>query len=520
MSNYQISILIDAQNRATKEIEWLKTQLGSIDKQFKNVDKSIKASWKTITGRSEDTQRQLVGIWATAWVAFVWMRWFINKSVEESNKLTNALTWLKSIVVGTGWDFSKANKFIQEFTSDWLIGVSDAASSLKNLLSRWFGLEEASTIMMRFKDSAAFGRQASLELWEAIKWATEGLKNENSILVDNAGVTKNVSQMWKEYAASIGKGVWELTIAEKRQAEFNGILKETQFQVWDATKLADSYAWAQARLNAETTQAYQAIWAAIQPVLIPMLEVVTKLIDKVTKFATENPKLTGTIIVVATAITGLVVVATSLWLLLPALTTWIAALWVVVWALTWPIGLVILALWALYLAWKTNFWGIQEFTKNTLETFTAAFHWEWSKFFTGMIKITIDSLPLILWPIGKALKNALEMVSQIKNAIRSVGAGGSFDPATSSANTALNIAGARANGWPVNAWSAYLVGEKWPELYMPTRNGTIIPSNNFWWINVNISWVSISNGMDLNNFRDYIEWVIVGSVRNLQAGIY
>lgn len=40
--------------------------------------------------------------------------------------------------------------------------------------------------MDRFKNSAAFGRQASLSLGEAVKTATEGLKNENSILVDNA----------------------------------------------------------------------------------------------------------------------------------------------------------------------------------------------------------------------------------------------------------------------------------------------------------------------------------------------
>lgn len=55
-------------------------------------------------------------------------------------------------------------------------------------------------MMNRFKDSAAFGRQSSLSLGEAVKSATEGIKNENSILVDNAGVTKNVSMMWEEYA--------------------------------------------------------------------------------------------------------------------------------------------------------------------------------------------------------------------------------------------------------------------------------------------------------------------------------
>ena len=39
-----------------------------------------------------------------------------------------------------------------------------------------------------------------------MRWSapTEGLKNENSILVDNAGVTKNVAKMWEDYAKAIG----------------------------------------------------------------------------------------------------------------------------------------------------------------------------------------------------------------------------------------------------------------------------------------------------------------------------
>jgi hypothetical protein len=41
--------------------------------------------------------------------------------------------------------------------------------------------------MNRFKDSAAFGRQGALEFGQAIVGATEGIKNGNSALVDNAG---------------------------------------------------------------------------------------------------------------------------------------------------------------------------------------------------------------------------------------------------------------------------------------------------------------------------------------------
>ncbi len=40
----------------------------------------------------------------------------------------------------------------------------------------------------------------------------------------------------------------------------------------------------------------------------------------------------------------------------------------------------------------------------------------------------------------------------------------------------LPIAGARASGGPVDAGSAYLVGERGPELFVPSSNGSIAPN--------------------------------------------
>lgn len=184
--------------------------------------------------------------------------------------------------------------------------MGDAATSLKNLLSRGYGLQEASVIMDRFKDSASFGRQSSLELGEAIRGATEGLKNENSILVDNAGVTKNVSMMWKEYADSIGVGVGSLTLAQKREAEYQGILKETQFQVGDAAKLQDSYAGSVARAGAAQTKFSVALGTTLQPAKQAFFEAITPMIEGLTKFIETNPKVTATITILAGALTGLI----------------------------------------------------------------------------------------------------------------------------------------------------------------------------------------------------------------------
>ena len=75
-------------------------------------------------------------------------------------------------------------------------------------------------MMLRFKDSAAFGRQGALSMGEAIEGATQGIKNQNSIMVDNVGVTKNLSIMRDEYAKSIGKKTSDLTDAEKAEASY------------------------------------------------------------------------------------------------------------------------------------------------------------------------------------------------------------------------------------------------------------------------------------------------------------
>lgn len=166
---------------------------------------------------------------------------FGKQSVEAATNLTNALTGLQSVLQGQGRNFQSANTFIQSYISDGLIPATNAVAAYKNLALRGYDDTQIQNTLKALKDSAAFARQGSLTMGEAVQSATEGLKNELSVLVDNAGVTKNVSQMWSDYAKSIGVGVNDLTKAQKIQAEYNGIMQETRFQTGDAAKLAGNY---------------------------------------------------------------------------------------------------------------------------------------------------------------------------------------------------------------------------------------------------------------------------------------
>ena len=248
--------------------------------------------------RAAQAQAQVA---AAATAAFAGIVLAIRGAIEAANEYNNAMVGLNSLAEGTGQDFGDLQAAAEDLASDGLMTVADAAASLKNLLARGFSADEAVDMLERLKDAAAFGRQSSLSLGEAVRSASEGIKNENSVLVDNAGVTKNVAVMWEEYAATIGKSAANLTQAEKRQAEYNGIMAETAYQVGDAARYAEEFAGKQAALEAATLRVNQALGASVQGALTPLLEAVTPLVDALAGWIERNPELTAGIVAATAA---------------------------------------------------------------------------------------------------------------------------------------------------------------------------------------------------------------------------
>ena len=209
---------------------------------------------------------------------------FGRSAVQAASDAQAAWTGLNSIVQGTGKNFGVAKKFLTEFTKDGLVGIEDAATAYKNLLARGYDTTQIENVMTRLKDSAAFGRQSSYTLSQAVVSATEGLKNENSILVDNAGVTKNVAKMWEEYADSIGKTANNLTQQEKIQAEVNGIMKETAFQAGDAATYTNTFAGKVQVLKGAFSSMKTAIGKVVAPIVGLFIPAITSAINAITAF--------------------------------------------------------------------------------------------------------------------------------------------------------------------------------------------------------------------------------------------
>lgn len=209
---------------------------------------------------------------------------FFNNLNRAANQAQNAALALRSVAQFKG--IQGADQAVKQLEAVRLGLIQDfeAAEALKNLLARGYNLDQALSTLDRLSNAAAFNRVSHLSLAEAVKTATEGLKNENSILVDNAGVTKNISVIHKEYADSIGKTVAQLTLQEKIQAEVVGIGRETAAQMGDLAKLSNTAAGAQARFTAQLTLLRAQFGQILQQFAAPLIS----FFSSVLKFLTDG----------------------------------------------------------------------------------------------------------------------------------------------------------------------------------------------------------------------------------------
>lgn len=269
------------------------------------VESSLDDSTKRAAQKVKDNFLQIAAALAGLGVAFNKLSNFMEDSVGAANRQQAAFIGLNSVAKAFGQDADDATDAARRLAQDGLMSVGEAAKGLKNLLASGFSLPQAVKLMERFKDSAAFGRQSALTFGEAVASATEGIKNGNSILVDNAGVTKNLSVILKEAGFGADDLMNATTDANVRLALFNGILKETNPQLGDAAKFANTAAGKQAKFAQQTEILKAKIGESLQPALIALIKALTPMIEAFAKFTTDHPGVVSAVLIIGAVLTGL-----------------------------------------------------------------------------------------------------------------------------------------------------------------------------------------------------------------------
>lgn len=539
-----VEITVQATDKASKTLD----NVSKSSKKLEDALKSVKKySWIAMTA--------LAGVWTYA-----------VKQAVELEPVKNAFENLTKTV----WQSSDQMLKSLKEASKGAVGEYDLMLSANRAMKLWVA-ENTEDMTDLMKIARLYGQQMWQDVTQSFNDIVTWLWRGSPMILDNLWIIIDSEKAYEEYAQKIWKASNELTKAEKTQALVNATLVEWR-------KALDEFGEPQQTM-AERIQAlknsFQEMATRVGEALVPVLENVMKklepIIQKVSDWIAENPELASKILLIWTAITWVVFALSSV---APVLWPLLTLLW---WPWVWFIG----ALWLVRgwlnllegkivstdeqlqiyydqvndlntayenglideeeyrakmeeLEWQiqatkdkaNTFWQyLKNELNNTLQAITSPIKtikdlWnDWKAVLPQIQEKFVQLTEKIKWFIDK-VKDA---INAIKDFVRESASSGLWSWIVSAwISVAKSIVKWKAVWWPVSANTPYIVGEEWPELFVPNTSWNIIPNDQMWNITVNVNF----GGVAVNNWADEValaETITETITRNLELykkGIY
>jgi len=245
--------------------------INNADKKAKELGSSFDKTNKGMQSGLDTTVKGIRNL-AVTYLGFNVLKNAFFSVIDASKEMENSLIGLDTVTRAFGQNIDATREGALALADDGLLTLTEASEGLKNLIATGFELPQAIKLMEGFKDSASFNRQGTLEFGQAIVGATQGIKNQNSIMVDNAGITKNLSNILKEAGMSandLGSVTSDVSV---RTALYNGLLKEMSIFQGDSSKASNTLAGQQAKLRTQVFNLKAAIGDALVPIVLKAIQ--------------------------------------------------------------------------------------------------------------------------------------------------------------------------------------------------------------------------------------------------------
>lgn len=523
-----VEIEVKAKDNASKVLEWVANKSKSFaDKIQENLWAIRIASWAIAT-----------------WFFAMWKK-MVSSASEFNTSLKTMNEMLKNTWHSTDEQIKSLNELISAQSKVWVVSTKVNLAAAKQFATFDMSAEAIQKILPAFDDYIAWEKWMNATTDDAIQLA-------NGLAKALQGNFSSLTKAWwviDEETASLLANWNEMERAEGLVKVLNSTYKDLN------TTLADTTEWRLKNLNSQINSIWATLGQALIPVAEKVIEVITPIVSKVADWIKANPELTATIFTATTAVAWLTFALTSI---IPVFTTLLATI-------SWPAGIIyaiwLLVAWLYTLdsKLKTNEekiadyrveleqltidyqnWKIplEEYTQRTQElnamiseceekhrtlwwyisdNFISTLHsimhpmdenngwlrawidllwmlWNW---INSVAKTIMDVLIVALDKVVWKMKELRDWAVKVANKISEF-AWGAISSATSRVSDKLSWF---ANWWSVQGNVPILVWEKWPEVFVPSSNWTIIPNNQIAGstINVNISWVSVRNDNDITS---------------------
>jgi len=313
----ELSIVIDAINNASGQIQQVEKDLGKLggaaereslvmqgafaslgEKQgeairayqqhMKDFDQTVDELNKDIVGTIPTTQsfsNALSGISmasVTAALKIVGVTLALKELVSQISKAVNVAAQMETSLLGVsatarmfGEDAKRARDASKSLTEDGLLNQIQAAEGLQEIMYTGLGMEESIKLMERFKDMAAFGGKNTIEFDDKVRMLFESFRTGYSVQAKNAGLMMTWNEVMEIGAKKLGKTTEELTLAEKAQAKYLGVMEMTAGETSQAAIYADTYAGSVRELKNAQVELQNQIGRALLPAMKLFNEAIT-----------------------------------------------------------------------------------------------------------------------------------------------------------------------------------------------------------------------------------------------------
>lgn len=423
----ELNILVRLKDEASKSIEGIKDRLESMEPTFKKMAVGGTAVFAGLTAVGVSAVKGFIA--DTKDMAIAGQA--LNNTLENmSAKGLNAI----QKKAGEGVDiFDHLNKKMGEASESALkLGYDDETASIA--FAKLFSVTGDAT---KAQEQLKLAMDLSAYSGKDLESTTQ------AIIMAHTGSTK----VLKEFGIVAKEGATVSEVLALAQAKVGGSA-ETMAQGLDVQAQI---------LQLRFENIKSAIGGVIVEALEPLMAKIVPLIEKFTVWAEENPRLITTILAVTAGLAGVVAVVGTLGLVLPSI---IAGFTI----LAGPVGIIIAILGVLVLTVR-NVVKIYEMLRDD------------GKLIWEGIKIYMKEA--VQWIYDNSLGKLIGWIDTARNALTNLWAsakdyGGQIAGKIGGAITAP-FSG-RANGGSVYGGMPYRVGERGPEIFMPTQSGTILPA--------------------------------------------
>lgn len=313
--NITIKVNQTGAKQTTKEIE-------NLGKSTKSSMQQLRTSVKTASAELDDLGNKFRYLSLVSGVFAAGTTLAGKSFVESASKMEQSVIKLSAYSKIYTADFNDANKAAQDFASTGLVSVTEASTTLSNLLAMGLGLDKAKELMQGMLDTAVTSKENLQDTFgEALIKSSQGMRIFQERQIDAVGINTQLNRVFKEYGDTINKTTEQMSNAERYQAIYNYYTKEFANFSGAAAGAASTFGGTLNKLKNNIEQTKAALGNALIPAVGTVAEGINIATKRLREFAEAHPAISASVMLGAAALAMFVAVFATIGALVPMVVT-------------------------------------------------------------------------------------------------------------------------------------------------------------------------------------------------------